>query len=178
MMKIKETNVTKQIKQGLMLATLLLASSMAHAENAAVKIGALVTGQVTKLYVTEGQTVKAGDKLLEIDSSRYQAKLSLLKAQQNMAKLTLDDAKIELNQAKDLYDRTVTSKRALDASQLRYDIAQAHYQETKAAVALHRAWSKYVYVKSPIDGKVAKILAPKGTTVYKENTPMLELESQ
>ncbi len=174
----KEIKVTKQFKQGLFVSALLLASSMAFAESTAVKVGALVSGQVTKVYVTEGQAVKAGEKLLDLDSSRYQAKLSLLKSQQNMAKFAMNDAKIELNQALDLYDRTVTSKRTLDASQLRYDLAKAAYEKAKAEVAFHQAWSKYVYIKAPVNGKVVKIYAPVGTTVFKENTPMLELQPE
>ena len=174
----KEKNVIKQFKQGLLASTLLVASSMAFAENTAVKVGALVSGQVTKVYVTEGQAVKAGEKLLDLDSSRYQAKLKLLRSLQKMAKLERDDAKIELDQALDLYDRTVTSKRTLDASQLRYDLAQAAYQKAINEVALHQAWSKYVYIKSPVNGKIVKIFAPVGTTVFKENTPMLELQPE
>lgn len=168
----------KNVIAGVLLITTSLVSSAVYAEKTVIKVGSLVAGQVTKVYVSEGQEVKAGDKLLDIDSSRYQAKLSLLKAQQSMAKLNMNDAKIELNQALDLFDRTVTSKRTLDASQLRYDIAQAAYQKAKAEIALHQAWSKYVYVKSPVNAKVVKIVAPVGTTVFKENTPMIELESQ
>jgi len=151
-------------------------SGVALAQEAEVTIGALVSGQVTKIYVTEGQAVKAGDKLLNLDSSRYQAKLALLKAQKKMAKLTLADAKIELDQALDLFDRTVTSKRTLDASQLRFDTAQVAYDKAKAEVALHQAWSKYVYIKAPIKATVSKIYAPLGTTVFKENTPLIELK--
>ncbi|GAB6069969.1 hypothetical protein JCM30760_10660 [Thiomicrorhabdus hydrogeniphila] len=180
MIKSKENNVTKKMKQGLILTALLLTNSLAvyAADSSTVKIGALVAGQVTKMYVTEGQTVKVGDRLLNLDGSRYQAKTNMLVSKRNATKLELDDSKIELDQAKDLYDRTVTSKRALDASQLRYDIAMANYQAAKAALAMHKAWAKYVYIKSPINGKVVKIMAPVGTTVYKENTPMLELEAQ
>lgn len=154
----------------------MLASPQAYAETSSVKIGALVAGQVSNVFVKEGQTVKKGQKLLNLDASRYQAKLALFKAQANLAKANLDDAKIELDQALDLYDRTVTSKRSLDASQLRFDIAKATYDKAQAELALQKSWSKYVYIKSPINAKVLKILTPIGSTVYKENTPMIELQ--
>lgn len=167
------------VKKSLLILGLMVASmSHAAAENSSVKIGSLVSGQVTKIFVEEGQAVKQGQKLLNLDGSRYQAKLKLLNAQKKVTKLELDDAKIELDQALDLYDRTVTSKRTRDASQLRYDLAKASYEKAKAEVAVHQAWSKYVYIKSPVNGKVAKIFAPTGTTVYKENTIMLEIEAE
>ena len=175
---LNKLNVMKVVKLGMLPGLLILASTATFADATSIKVGALVSGQVSKLYVTEGQVVKAGDKLLELDASRYYAKLKLLRAQQEMAKLTLSDAKIELNQALDLYDRTVTSKRTLDASQLRYDTAKAAYDKATAEVALHQAWSKYVFIKAPIDAKVVKIYAPVGTTVFKENTPMLELQPE
>ncbi|BCN93666.1 hypothetical protein THMIRHAM_14510 [Thiomicrorhabdus immobilis] len=169
----------KNVGQVLFVSSLLLISSgQAQAETTTVKIGSLVSGQVTELFVEEGQTVKAGQKLLNLDGARYQAKLALLKAQQKAAKLNMDDAKIELDQALDLYDRTVTAKRTRDASQLRYDMAKANYDKARAEVAVHQAWSKYVYIKAPVKGKISKVLAPVGTTVYKENTIMLELEVQ
>ena len=167
------------VKSSLLILGLMVASmSHAAAENSSIKIGSLVSGQVTKVFIEEGQTVKQGQKLLNLDGSRYQAKLALLNAQKKVAKLDLDDAKIELDQALDLYDRTVTSKRTRDASQLRYDLARANYEKAKAEVAVHQAWSKYIYIKSPVNGKVAKIFAPTGTTVYKENTIMLEIEPE
>ncbi len=141
-----------------------------------VKVGALVAGQVSKVYVQEGQVVKKGDRLLNLDASRFQAKLNSLQAMQSLQEAKLADAQIELNQALDLYERTVTSKRTRDAAQLAYDVASAAYQQAKADVALQQAWSKYIYITAPVDGKVIKIHAPLGTTVYKENSPLIELE--
>ena len=91
------------------LLALGLFSSSLFAET--IKIGALVAGQVSKVYVEEGQAVKQGDRLMNLDASRFQAKLNSLQAQQTLQKAKLADARIELDQALDLYDRTVTSKR-------------------------------------------------------------------
>lgn len=157
------------------LTVLSLSGTVVHAAENSVTIGALASGQVSKLYVKEGQMVKVGDKLLTLDSSRYQAKKNVLQSQLKLTKLELDDSKIELDQALDLFDRTVTSKRTLDASQLRYDRAKAAYDKANAELQLHRAWSKYIYVKAPIAGTVDKIHTPLGATVFKENTPMIDI---
>jgi len=169
--------MTLQILRNVVFGSLLISvSALVQAQEQTVMIGALVSGQVTEVHVKEGDEVKKGDKLLTLDSSRYQAKLAVLKSQLKMAKVTMDDAKIELDQALDLFDRTVTSKRTLDASQLRYDRAKAELDKANAELLLHRAWAKYVYVKAPVNAKVTKIHAPLGSTVFKENTPMVELQ--
>ncbi|MBF6058264.1 efflux RND transporter periplasmic adaptor subunit [Thiomicrorhabdus heinhorstiae] len=151
-----------------------LGSSAALAQT--VQIGSLVAGQVSKVYVKVGQNVKKGQSLLNIDSARYQAKNNMLQAQLRLAEARLKDAQVELSQAQDLFDRTVTAKRSLDAAQLAYDVAQATKESAVAELAMHQAWKKYVYVTAPVNAKVVKIHAPVGTTVYKENTPLIELD--
>lgn len=171
-MKLQQKN--SKLSMVTVILTVGLFSTNLFAET--VKIGALVAGQVSKVYVHEGQIVKKGDRLLNLDASRFQAELDSLQAMQSLQKAKLADAQIELDQALDLYERTVTSKRTRDAVQLAYDVANAAYQQAKAEVALHQAWSKYIYIIAPVDGKVIKIHAPLGTTAYKENSPLIELE--
>lgn len=155
-------------------SSLMLVSGFAFADK--VAIGALVAGQVTKMYVEEGQTVKAGALLLEIDAEAHNAKLDYLKADQAVQQARYADAKIELEQALDLFDRTVTARRTLDGAQLQHDVALAALNKAKANLRMEQAWSKYYQIKAPVSGKVAKIHAPKGSTVYKENSPLIELE--
>ncbi len=163
-----------QLSQLLLAGSLTLLAGLSHAQS--VMIGALVSGQVTQVHVEVGQAVKAGTLLLEIDAQRHQAKLTYLKAQQTLQQTHYSDAKVELEQALDLFDRTVTSKRTLDAAQLLHDSALAKLNSAKAALQMEQAWSKYYRIKAPIDGKVLKIHAPQGSTVFNENSPLIELQ--
>lgn len=141
-----------------------------------IQIGALVAGQVTQVAVKPGQHVKKGQLLLKIDDTRYQAKLRSMTALFEMAKLKLADQKINLDQALDLYDRTVTATRERDAAQLAYNLANQTYLKAKADLEYYQAWARYFVVKAPVNARVKKINAPTGTTVYKENTPLIQLE--
>lgn len=157
------------------MVCMLSVSLGAHAGK--VSIGSLVSGAISEQYVQEGDKVKKGQKLITIDPAIYQAKLKMLQAQQQGAKVTRDDAQIELDQALDLYNRTVTAKRALDAAQLSFDQAQASYEKAKAQTHFHQAWSKYYYIKAPIAGTITKIYSPLGSTVFKENSPIIDIET-
>lgn len=148
-------------------------SQIALAQN--VKIGALVAGQITQVYVKKGETVKAGQTLMKIDSARIAAKLQAAKAEAELMRLVYADAQIELEQALDLYDRTVSSKRTLDAAQLAHDVAKQKHLKAAANVDYYQAWLKYTVIKSPINGSVKTIYAPKGSTVFKENSPLIEI---
>lgn len=150
-----------------------LFSQAAVAQN--VKIGALVAGQITQVYVKEGQTVKSGQTLMRIDNARISAKLKATKAEAELMRLTYADAQIELEQAIDLYDRTVSSKRTLDAAQLAHDVAKQKQLKALANVEYYQAWLKYTVIKAPVNGTVKSIYAPKGSTVFKENSPLIEI---
>jgi len=166
--------VTKRFVVSTALALNLgLSTVAAHAQN--VIIGSLVASQVQKVYVQNGQGVKAGQKLMDLDDARYQAKLKRLKANADMKVALLQDAQIELDQALDLFDRTVTSRRTLDAAKLAHIKAKAEAEMAQADLQMHKAWAKYVYIRAPISGKISKIHAPVGTTVFKENSPLIEL---
>ena len=75
-----------------------------------INIASLVNGPVSKIYIKENQSVKEGDKLLEIDPSLYYYEMQKAKATYNSAK-RLDENKIMAalalyDKAKYLYDHT------------------------------------------------------------------------
>ena len=165
----------KNFSRHLVLLSAVSFSSIAWADK--VVIGALVSGQVSAVSVKAGQTVKAGAPLLTLDASRFEAKLKRLQAQADLQDAKLKDAQIEFDTAQDLYDRTVTSRRSFDASKLAFSIAKAEAQQAQAALDEHQAWRKYVYITAPVSGKVVKLFAPVGTTVFKENQPLVEIQT-
>jgi len=153
---------------------LLLISTVSYAET--VKIGALVSGQVVKVYVKPNQKVSKGQKLLEIDSDAYVAKVAALQAKLAQEELKLADAKVELDKQLDLFDRTVTAKRKLDKAQLAYDLQSQKVKVATAQLQAQKAWQKYYHIAAPVRGRVVKVFAPVGTTVFRENTPLISLE--
>jgi len=155
---------------------LLLSATAMSVQAQEILIGALTSGQVSKLHVQEGQSVKKGQSLLTLDAERYQAKKASLEAQLKVSELRLADATIERDQALDLFDRTVTSRRALDAAKLSFDVAQAQVEKDRAALALHKAMAKYVFVKAPRAGTIQKLHVLEGSTVFEENSPLIELK--
>lgn len=103
------SSVTEYTVKKTNLVDTITVSGTIKAESSA-EVQALVSGVVKKIYVKEGDTVKAGDLLVELDDTDY--RLSYLKALQNYelaknsgSKLLIEQRQLELDIAKRDLDR-------------------------------------------------------------------------
>ena len=119
--------------------------------NSTVQINARIQGQMIKAYFKEGQMVKRGDILFQIDPRPYQA--------------TYDNALAQLATAKAKADRysRLTAQNAIAGQQ--FDDAQAAYLEAKAAVESARLNVEFTTIRAPINGKTGAILIQPGNMV-------------
>jgi len=119
--------------------------------NSTVQINARIQGQMTKAYFKEGQMVKAGDILFQIDPRPYQA--------------TYDNALASLATAKAKADRysRLSAQNAIAGQQ--FDDAQANYLEAKAAVESARLNVEFTTIRAPVNGKTGAILIQPGNMV-------------
>jgi multidrug efflux pump subunit AcrA (membrane-fusion protein) len=116
--------------------------------NSTVQINARIQGQMTKAYFKDGQMVKAGDVLFQIDPRPYQA--------------TYDNALASLATAKAKADRysRLSAQNAIAGQQ--FDDARAEYLEAKAAVESARLNVEFTTIRAPVNGKTGAILIQPG----------------
>ncbi len=119
--------------------------------NSTVQINARIQGQMIKAYFKEGQMVKQGDVLFQIDPRPYQA--------------TYDNAMANLATAKAKAERytRLTAQNAIAGQQ--FDDAQAQYLEAKAAVESARLNVEFTTIRAPVSGKTGAILIQPGNMV-------------
>ena len=126
-------------------------------------IEAKVSGRITRLPVTLGQSVKQGDVLVELATQEIQARL--------------DQANAAFQQAELDFNRTANLRKQSAATQAEFDAVQARYNVAKAAVAEAEALSGYAKILAPFDGVVARKLADEGDLAM-PGKPLLELEGR
>jgi membrane fusion protein (multidrug efflux system) len=110
-----------------------------------------VGGVIEKVNVEEGDFVKAGQLLVEIDHS-------VPEAQYNKAKARYHLAQLELDRAKDLAKKNVSAARDLDSAQTNFELAEADFKLAETNL-------NNTYLKAPIDGLVIQKLAQPGNVI-------------
>lgn len=144
-----------------------------------VSVGAQASGQVKKLYVELGDTVKAGDPIAEIDSrtqantvSNAQAGLSNVRAQRSAAAANLTEAQLNFDRQQRLYGQGAASKADFEAAQSRLasaraSLAAADAEIKQALLQLNTAETNlgYTRIVAPMDGAIVAIVTEEGQTV-------------
>ena len=117
-----------------------------------VQVRTRVDGQIDKIAFQEGQIVKEGDLLVEIDPRPYQAALDQAKAKKVQDEANLANANLDLQRYTKLGEfatRQQTDTQRSTVAQLTAQIAA-----DEAAIATAQTQLDYTQVKSPISGVV------------------------
>lgn len=144
-----------------------------------VSVGAQASGQVKKLYVQLGDTVKAGEPIADIDSrnqlntvSNAQAGLSNVRAQRSAAAAQLTQAQQNYERQKRLYEQGAAAKSDFEAAEsslanARANLTAADAQIKQANLQLNTAETNLGYTKivAPMDGTIVAIVTEEGQTV-------------
>ena len=150
-----------------------------------VTITPQVSGQLMKIYVTEGQQVSKGQTLFAIDSRNAQHELESARANLQAANANLqaaisqaNSAKLEYESNKNLYDKQIVSNYMLESSLNTYKQAQATVSQARAAVSQAKAAVNHAKVNlgfctitSPVSGVIGEITVYAGDQV----SPMTQL---
>lgn len=138
-----------------------------------VQIRPQVGGIVKEAYVKQGQYVKKGDPLYQIDPRPYQAVLDQAKANLIKDKATLSIAQITLSRNEELVKKDFISKLAYDQFKSNVDAAQGQVLFDQAAIDLAEINLEWTKPTSPIDGKVSQYNLDPGNLVIANDPTVL-----
>jgi multidrug efflux system membrane fusion protein len=132
-----------------------------------VTIKSRVDGQIIKVNFTEGQEVKAGDPLVQIDPRTYKAALDQALANQAKDQANLSNAQINLARNSQLMKSNLAvSQQQFDTDKTNVASGQALVESDKAQVELAQTNLDYTTITAPIDGRLGARLIDVGNIVH------------
>lgn len=138
-----------------------------------VEIRPKISGFITKLCVKEGQSVKKGQLLFEIDNVTYQAAVRQAKAAVNSAEAQLNTSKLTYENNQKLFANNVIGTYELQSSKNSYENARAALAQAKASYVSAKQNLDFCYVTSPADGIVGDLPYRVGALVSSSSTEPL-----
>jgi HlyD family secretion protein len=137
-----------------------------------------IQGRITKIGVKEGDVVRKGDFLLQIDAAIYQAAVSRAQALVSSAQSDYLRAKANQDQAKRALDRSLELQKtnsslitveSMEQAQTGYDVARANTEASNAGLAQARAGLaeandnlRKTRIIAPIAGRVTRLAVEEG----------------
>ena len=127
-----------------------------------VKVSAQVAGKIIRLHVKEGDHVKKGQLLVELDPQRYIASVQQAESQLLAAKANEKKAHSELMRTKQLYQRKLVSQADLEAAEANYEAAMSNRLQAEAALKEAQDSLDKTRLFSTIDGIVTRVNKEEG----------------
>lgn len=119
-----------------------------------VNVAAELSGTVAAVHVNEGDRVKAGQLLLELDPEKRQFAAEQAQQLVQHALAALKEARLKLQRRRNLAEQETISKEVLDSAQLAVDLATSAYQQALSSAQLAQRELADTRIYSPTDGLV------------------------
>ncbi len=143
-----------------------------------VTVTGRVQGQIMEVNYKEGQMVRKGDPLLEIDPRPYEAALTQAEGQLAHDTAALNEAKIDLDRYRAALAKNAVAQQQVYDQEQTVQQLQGTVQNDQGAVDNAKVNLVYCHITSPIDGRVGLRLVDPGNIVQANSTTALLVITQ
>ncbi|WP_201831779.1 efflux RND transporter periplasmic adaptor subunit [Microvirga zambiensis] len=135
-----------------------------------VTVRTRVDGQIEKIAFQEGQMVKEGDLLLQIDPRPFQAALDQAIAKKAQDEAQLVSANADLERTRQLLTKDFASKQQFDIQQANVNSLKAQIQADQAAIDNATTQLSYTTIEAPLSGRTGLRQVDQGNIVHATDT--------
>ena len=138
-----------------------------------VSINAQVTGLITAVHYREGQMVKKGDPLIDIDCRQYEAQLAQAQGTLERDQNVLAQAEMDLERYKVAWSKNAINRQLLDDQAKLAEQTKGTIKNDEGIVAFDKVQIGYCHITSPIPGRVGLRLVDAGNLVTANSSATL-----
>ena len=138
--------------------------------NFSVTVKARVDGQLDRVGFTEGQDVKKGQMLAQLDPRTLQAQLLQAQATRAKDQATLANARVDLQRYTTLIAQDAATQQQLDTQKALVGQLEATVKSDDAAVNFAQVQLGFTTITAPISGRVGARLVDPGNIVHAADT--------
>jgi membrane fusion protein, multidrug efflux system len=131
-----------------------------------VTVRSRVDGQITKINFTEGQFVREGQDLVDIDSRPYQVQLEQAEGQLAKDQAQLRDVQVNYERYQLLYKEGVIPKQQVDTQGAQVGQFEGSIKGDQGAIDSAKLQIVYSHVTAPISGRIGLRLVDVGNIVH------------
>ena len=135
-------------------------------------------GPITAVHYHEGQYVRKGDPLIDIDPRPYQATLDTDLGTLDRDRGTLEQAKMDLDRYRAAWARNAIAKQTLDDQEKLVQQDEGLVKADEGTVESAKVQLSYAHITSPIDGRVGLRLVDPGNVIAANGTSPLVVVTQ
>ena len=138
-----------------------------------VAIKSRVDGQIVKVDFKEGQDIKEGEPLFQIDPRPFQAALEQAQSAKQKDEAQLAGAKLDLDRYEKLLGTGYQTRQSYDNQTALVAQLQAAIKGDEAQINTAKLNLSYADIRSPIDGRLGARLVDKGNLVHANDNAAL-----
>ena len=142
-----------------------------------VDVIARVPGFLIKKFFKEGDFVKQGQVIFQIDPREYQIEVNNAAATVNQYQALYTNAQQELNRANALVKEDLISRSDVDSSLAARNQNKALLDAARQQLELARVNLSYTNIRSPIDGRIGKVNITEGNYVTATSGSLVNISS-
>ena len=143
-----------------------------------VELRARIEGFLDKVQFREGQDVKAGDLLYQIEKVQFQAQVDQARANVAVAQATETNARLEFGRNTELSRKQYSPQSLVDANKAALDSAVGKILQAQAALKQAEVNLDYTDIRSPIDGRIGRTAYTLGNLVNPASGVLATIVSQ
>ena len=127
--------------------------------NRTVTLATRIMGRITTVHAQEGESVSAGQVIVDIDDAEYQAQLRSAQAAMERAQAELAHRKRIKGRLAKLAKKNATSEEAMDEAEYAFQVAQSNLKAAQAEIDGIKATLAETRIKAPFDAVVIQKFA-------------------